>query len=404
MVQRQIKKQVFGQAHVVRIDSGPGWRGILEDEINEVLTSPLQTYKFVPEVRTDDEGLVVHNIDFRQFLELPLRLLTASEILLQLDTKHVGSFGEFESFIQSIPWEIYLPAGASVKVRCQSYRSALYHEGKLDKMVLGVLHKKGFVTGGIPYYIRIEQKENRCTAFLSINQEPMFRRKYKTDLSHPASIQEHLAAAAIRWVWGKDPVDLIYAPFAGSGTMVMESWLYAHKPPLDLWRPFPQLQAMPDFPESTWNFIRGKLAKSEVQATPARAVEWDNKGIEALRTNLDYASLAWPALKSAWEAIAEDFLGDTCPPQFKNIFLPLNPPYGLRLEENTEELYARLGQWLHTGFQKDQRRFGFVLLADSKAFHAFEKGVGPQHMNGIQSFTQGGQHIRCVSFDIAAIP
>ena len=402
MGQRQVKKHVHGQAHVVRMDSGPGWRTVLEEELRDVLSSPLQTYKFVAEVTPDAEGVEVHNLDFRQMLELPLRVLTASEILWQLDTKHVGSFGEYEKFIEGIPWELYLAEGASVKVRCNSYRSALYHEGKLEKIAIGILAKNGHGEKVPRYFIKIEQKENRCTAYLSLSFEPLFRRNYKADYSHPAPLQEHLAAGAVRWTLGKEPVDLIYVPFAGSGTMIMESWLYMHRPALDLWRPFTTLESMPEFPKSTWAFLKNKLTHPDLRVTPARAVEIDVPGVEMLKANFEFAEKAWPALQGQWDCVGSDFGLDQCPPGPKHIYIPMNPPYGLRLDDDTQELYLKLGRWLHTGFADDQHRFGFVLLADSKAFHAFEKGVGAEHMNGIMSFSQGGQHIRCVIFDIPA--
>ncbi len=400
MGQRQVKKQVHGQAQVVRMDSGPGFRTVLQDELKEILEAPLQAYKFVPEIRADDEGIEIHKLDFRQMLELPLRILTASEILWQLGTRHVGSFGDYEKFVEGIDWPLYLPENASVKVRCNSYRSGLYHEGKLEKIAREILAKKGHGDKNHSFIIRFEQKENRCTAYLAISLDMLYKRNYKVDYSHPAPLQEHLAAAAIRWSWGREEVDFIYVPFAGSGTMLMESWLYAHRPALDLWRPFTSLESMPEFPLSSWNFIKSKLAAKPLDALPARAIEWDNKGNAILKANLDYALTKWPAHSAPWECRVSDFELDTCPPEPKKIYIPMNPPYGLRLDEDTPELYFKLGKWLHSAFARDQHRFGFVLLADSKSFHAFEKGVGAQHMNGIMSFTQGGQHIRCVSFDI----
>lgn len=402
MSQRQIKKQVHGQAHTIRVDSGPGWRTVLEDELREVLTAPLQAYKFVPEIMPDDEGITVSNLDFRQLLELPLRLLTASEILWQIDTKHVGSFGEFEDFIEGINWDFYIQPQQAVKIRVQSFRSGLYHEGKLEKISRAILASKGHEQTDPKYMIRIEQKENRCTAYLALSQEPLFRRAYKIDYSHPAPLQEHLAAAAIRFTWGKEVADLIYVPFAGSGTMVLESWLYAHHPPLDLWRPFKSLESIPAFPEATWKFIKSKLNQTSLKALSARAVEWDVQGVDVLKSNIAHAEKNWPSLAGVWDVEGVDVLQDKCPAGAKNIFIPMNPPYGLRLDEDTQELYLKLGKWLHRAFSPQQHRFGFVLLADSKAFHAFEKGVGAQYMNGIMSFTQGGQHIRCVSFDIPA--
>jgi 23S rRNA G2445 N2-methylase RlmL len=182
----------------------------------------------------------------------------------------------------------------------------------------------------------------------------------------------------------------------------MESWLYEQRPALDIWRPLNSVESLPEFPTVTWKFFKTKL-NVQRETVKARAIEWDKKGVEVLVANLEHAEKSWPSIAGRWETSGTDFLEDKCPSDAKNIFVPLNPPYGLRLDgEDTQDLYLKLGTWLHEAFAPEQRRFGFVLLADSKAFHAFEKGVGQKHVKGILSFTQGGQHIRCVSFDIPA--
>lgn len=400
MTERQIKKFIHAKPQIIRVDSGPGWRATLEDELKDILTSPLQAYKFVPELVPMDDGIEIHNLDFRQMLELPLRLLTASEIFWQIDTKHVGSFGEFEAFIRGIDWPYYLEEGSKVKVRSYSYASKLYHEGKLDRIARGILAELGYSDKDFQFILRIEQRENRSTAYLALTPEPLFRRRYKSDFSHPAPLQEHLAASAIRWAQIDERPDYIHVPFAGSGTLVMESWLYFHRPALDLWRNFACIEGLPEFPVSTWTFIKNRLNQLDAKVIPARAVEIDKGGVEVLKKNLDHAAVAWPGIAGAWEAIGSDFLKDKCPADKKTIFLPLNPPYGLRLEEDTQDLYRRTGAWLKNGFAADQRRYGFILVADSRSFHAFEKEVGAENIRGIQSFTQGGQHIRCVKFDI----
>ncbi|RZA23746.1 MAG: hypothetical protein EOP10_11860 [Proteobacteria bacterium] len=402
MTDRQIKKHIHGKPQILRVDAGPGWRAVLEDELKEVLENPLQVYKFQPEIITVDDGIEVHNLDFRQMLELPLRLLTASEIFWQIDTRHVGSFGEFEAFIRSIDWAFYLPKNIPVKVRSYSFRSTLYHEGKLDRIAREILAEFGHNDKDFQYILRIEQKENRSTAYIAITPEPLFRRRYKKDFSHPAPLQEHLAASAVRWALDNNKPDLIYVPFAGSGTLVMESWLACHRPSLDLWRNFKGLEGLPEFPDSSWKFFKSKLNKTAESLIPARAVEIDKQGVEALTSNLNFAEDQWPAIKGSWQVEHKDFTKDRCSKDKHSIFLPLNPPYGLRLEENTHDLYRKLGRWIAKDFEPNQRRFGFVLIADSKAYHAFENEVGADSIKGILSFSQGGQHIRCVRFDIEA--
>lgn len=400
MTERQIKKHIHGKPQIVRVDSGPGWRAILEEELDEVLKSPLQSYKFVPEMKPVEDGIEIHNLDFRQMLELPLRLFTASEIFWQLGTRHVGSFGEFEEFMQSMDWPLYLKPNASLRVRSYSYRSTLYHEGKLDRIARAALNQQGFGEKNPEYILRVEQRENRSTIYLALTPEPLFRRRYKVDFSHPAPLQEHLAASAVRWAQTGQRPDFIYVPFAGSGTLAMESWLYYHKPPADLWRSFSGLEDLPEFPATSFEFLKKKLASEKSPLISLRAVEIDKQGQEVLSKNLTHAEEQWPRIKDTWNVTGSDFLKEKCPEDKKVVFLPFNPPYGLRLEEDTRDLYKKTGAWVRKSFAKHQSRFGFILVADSKAYHAFESELGADAIKGILSFSQGGQHIRCVKFAI----
>jgi 23S rRNA G2445 N2-methylase RlmL len=404
MTERSVKKHVHGKPQVVRVDSGPGWRAVVEDELRAVLSSPLQRYKFEPQIDPVDDGIEVRNLDFRQMLELPLRILTASEISWQIDTRHVGSFGEFEAFLRSIEWGRFLPEGAAIKIRSHSFRSALYHEGKLDLLTRKILEEFGFGDKDFRYLLRVEQKENRSTVYLSLTPEPLFRRRYKKDYSHPAPLQEHLAASAIRWSMGGIEPDFIYVPFAGSGTLVMESWFACHRPALDLWRDFHGLEQLPDFPSSTWAYIKSKLDKVDEALISSRAIEIDRQGYEIFKNNLTYAETRWPAIKQRWEIELGDFAKYRCPQDKHSIFLPLNPPYGLRIGQGTQDLYRQLGRWIARDFEPNQRRFGFVLVADSRAYHAFEQELGRSSIKGVLNFSQGGQHIRCVRFEIEPRP
>lgn len=409
-IARSVKKHVHGQAQNVRIDPGPGWADALENELQQVLQNPLQTYKFNPKIERREGYLEVAELDFRQMLELPLRLLTAADILWILDDKHVGSFGEYDAFLRSINWKLYLPPEVPLRIRLKSYRSQLYHEGKMEKMAETVLRALGWqvtTTKNHAHVVTILQEENRCKVFLNLTSDPLFHRNYKLDQSHPAPLQEHLAASAIRWAWKETEApacpDLIYVPFAGSGTLLVESYLNIQG--RSLRANFPVLESLPEFPAETWAFLRNKISE-RVQAQtcnpPLRAVEWDEGGAQGLEKNLAHVATLLPR-PWAFEVHRLDVFNDRPQESAKSIWIPLNPPYGLRLgdEEAASKLYSRIGRWLREAFRPDQERFGFILVPDSRAFHAFEKGVGSTAIRGIHSFMQGGMHIRCVSFRLA---
>ena len=74
-------------------------------EIQGILNSPLQSYKFEAQAELLDGNVIINEVDYRKVIELVLRSLTARDIRLVLKEQHVGSFGEMVQMLEKTPWD-----------------------------------------------------------------------------------------------------------------------------------------------------------------------------------------------------------------------------------------------------------------------------------------------------------
>ena len=132
--QRQVKREIHGKPQELRIDAAPGWREVLIHELTKVHQSWTLSSKFDAEIQVQEHSIELLNLDFRNLIELPLRLQSAADIRWLLRRRHVGSFSDFGNMLQRIPWELYLPDAASIQFKVESYRSKLLHEGQMREM------------------------------------------------------------------------------------------------------------------------------------------------------------------------------------------------------------------------------------------------------------------------------
>ncbi len=414
--ERALKREIHGKAHEVLVLPAPGWSDVLVREIESVLKSLCLPAKFQPHLTQQDDACLVQNIDFRNLIELPCRLQTAADIRWILRSRHVGSFGEFNTFLQQMPWELYVPNQARVQCKVESYRSKLFHEGKLAEQIEALLQAKGYACVNENPDIRLHflQIENRHQLALSVTKDPLYHRHYKTQLRHRAPLQEHLAASALQWFFQLPQQktwlpDLVYVPFAGSGTLWVETLLYRDHIPLNNWRSELGLEVWPAFPAASWGTLQKRLqALSTINSSscPSLLLDLDPELVEQLKLQVhriqSEGQLCFPQLSVTVQA--GDFFERPWPESSVQPFIPINPPYGIRLEhaaadgESAKKFYVRLCQHLRSGLARFPGARGFVLVPDGDAYAGARESLGSEYTLGMQSFSQGGQHIRCLAF------
>lgn len=407
-LEKRIKKHIHAKPHELRIVPAPGWKDICADELQHILQTLTQPGKFPAEFFEDPEGLGLKNLDFRQLIEIPQRLLSAQACLWTILDRHVGSFGELTQAIEGLDWPLFLPQAASVQLKVQSFQSHLYHEGKMHETIAGLLQEHGHpVQDAAPWHLLAEQRGNRLKLFLALGPYPLHHRRYKAEARHAAPLQECLAASALRWMMHlqKDwQPDHIVVPFAGSGTLLFESWMLLGQIPAYLWHPVQYLQQLPATPKATLKSIRQRLGERQSSSLPPGfLIEKDSDIAQALSAHIEKFTqpLATEPLATA---VCADIFDSALPPS-ERILAPLNPPYGLRLSQDGKsrpaDFYRELGSFLKKWPTKGQDLRGFVLIPDEDCLAAMRQALGPASVQAVQSFSQGGQHIRCMAFKVS---
>ncbi|MDQ3232351.1 MAG: hypothetical protein M3Q07_11060, partial [Pseudobdellovibrionaceae bacterium] len=121
-LEKRIKKHIHAKPQELRIIPAPGWKDICEDEVRFILKTFTQTGKFEAEVQDDPEGVGLKQLDFRQLLEIPQRLLTAQACFWTILDRHVGSFGELTQAIEGLDFELFFPEKSAVQLKVQSFQ------------------------------------------------------------------------------------------------------------------------------------------------------------------------------------------------------------------------------------------------------------------------------------------
>jgi 23S rRNA G2445 N2-methylase RlmL len=177
-----------------------------------------------------------------------------------------------------------------------------------------------------------------------------------------APIRETLAAALLLKTGWKGDTPLVDG-MTGSGTFPIEAALLARRLPPGLLRPF-LFQAWPSFGEKTWNYLMRKAVENSLDKAPRPIIGMDIDP-EAVKTARENAGRAGVSEDIAWEKM--DFFGFR--PREHSIspgLLVLNPPYGLRLEMETNKLYPEIGNHLRAHY----RGWKVVILAPDRTHGA----------------------------------
>lgn len=408
-LEKRIKKHIHAKPHDVRIVPAPGWKDVCEDEVRSILATFTQPGKFEAKLQEDPEAIGITQLDFRQLIEIPQRLLTAQACFWNILDKHVGSFGDLEKALESLDFPLFLPEKSPVQMKVQSFQSHLYHEGKLYEQISRIFAAQGHaVQDEAPWHLLAEQRGNRFKLFLALGPYPLHHRNYKAESRHGAPLQECLAAAALRWMMSlqKDwHPDHIAVPFAGSGTLLFESWLLLGHIPAFMWNPEAYLENLPATPKATLDSIRKRLSERIQTLQPATLIEKEGDIAAALPAHIANFLKPLSAAPTTSSLCADLF--QSPPPPGEKILAPLNPPYGLRLSQAGKnrplDFYRDLSEFLKKWPKKGQDLRGFMLIPDEESLLVVRQKLGPDAIQGVQSFSQGGQHIRCLAFHLNGI-
>lgn len=399
---RRAKRRVYGPPHTAYVDSAGGTKEVVRDEIRELLADPI-----VPSARDGEldapRGMVVlRDADYRRLLELCLRAQTASDLRMIVHQEATERVGDLKAALGRAPFDLFIPPARAVAVAVDSTASTVYHEGLIRDACREVLEARGFgieesATEGTHerFKITVSILHDTLRVSVSLAGEPLWKRGYRVGAGAVAPLREDLAAVAARLSFpqsdtgvppsvadpsrgseGEAQLDsrapapgsapprgperarpFILVPFAGTGTLAFESAIYAFRLSAGF---FGRSFGFQEFPfgvppsvEYTMEQLRNRVRSAYQAAGGLEAVLLDRDAsvlaqaeanLGAFRQGLsdnDCPQILDCSIRNA-DAFAEPWTNLV--PHGGSVYLPLNPPYGLRMPAgNLEDFYRRIG-------------------------------------------------------------
>lgn len=418
------------QRFIVRPASG--WLDVCQRDVAQILERPLQTYKFAPVVEVGHGVLIISHCDYRQAMELVLRVSTAHDVEWVLHSARVSSREGWNEFLDksnilelwkdSPNTEVNLSVTVSHPVIGTSKTVREKAKAYLEKHGMKVAASSEASSQG--HRIRIDSQKNRTQVFISMAGDPLFKRGYKDVMSAAkAPLAEHLAAACFMWaldeIGPKVRGDLtsgacaFLVPFAGTGTLGFEGACQLLNLAPGCLRSRYSFESFAFHPAKTLNVLRKRIRESYAPAKlkvrfgdsdPATCKDLNKNiaGFEARLNDIYVSSKDSDSIQITLDMAnkVNDFL--TNPAELASdsdrVFLALNPPYGDRLAKKTggPSVYKSLGRVIYD-LSKTRHVFGFVLCGDESSWRIFLSSIRPLK-NKTRHFTHGGIDVRLVVF------
>lgn len=395
------KVPITASPHVFYVRPAPGWLDQTFEEVTSIIQHPLQKYKFEPKITLLKSTAKVHRCDWRQGLELLLRLTTAHDVEWLILESKCTKWTEVDAVLSRVPWNDVLP-NKTIPVHVSADVSGGFTtaSGKLREnlcAIAGVNH----VTEGGEIRFKIELRDELLRISASLAGDPLYKRGYKVNFTAPAPLPEHQAAVILRYLLqGKrSEISSLFIPFAGSGTFGFESGiLFTDSGPGAFSRKY-SCELFPATPAATIGFLKRKVAERLQTGTfpPVLFNDFNSDAVAGLKENI----AAFPK-PERFNVLEGDLFGlEPSLPQEGMILIPLNPPYGNRLAQDSDvaELYSRLGKWMQKlGKKYSGRILGGCICPDELSWKAFIIEIGAKK-HDTHHFTHGGKEMRLVRWE-----
>ena len=255
------------------------------------------------------------------------------------------TFTELFDGVKALPWEKFIGREDAFPVKGWSLQSALHSVPDCQAIVKkAVATRLGGVYGvdwlpetGALCAISVSLLKDRALLTIDASGEGLHKRGYRRN-ANDAPLKETLAAAMVKLSRIYED-SVLYDPFCGSGTILIEAALLARNIAPGLRRPF-AAEKFGFLSADVWRQERGS-AMNEIRQVPFRAVGSD----------IDPACVAL-TLENAKKAAVDDCLSATVAdvaafaPDTPRGIVVTNPPYGERLLDiaQAETLYRTLGR------------------------------------------------------------
>lgn len=275
----------------------------------------------------------------------------AERIMIDVGEFRAATFTELFDGVKALPWEDYIGKTDAFPVNGRSIDSALFSipdcQSIIKKAIVERLKQKyhisHFEETGAEYRVRFFIHKNVASLMIDTSGEGLHKRGYRRK-SNDAPLKETLGAAMcdLARIY---PDTLMFDPFCGSGTLLIEAALKATNTAPGL-RRFFSAERFGFIPENIWREERMRAQDLIVHNIDFRAQGFD---IDPNAVALTNENAEKAGMKKYVKAAVGDVRDFTVPDE--RCLVITNPPYGERLLDvkAAEELYTVMGQRFKEG-------------------------------------------------------
>ncbi|MBO4370516.1 MAG: class I SAM-dependent RNA methyltransferase [Paludibacteraceae bacterium] len=319
-----------------------GLEGVLSAELQKIGATDIKPGRRAVEFSGDKAMLYKANLCLR----------TALRILKPIATFRATDPDQIYAKVKQMAWDKYLTPKSSFQIESTVYSDVFKHSRfvvyRVKDAIVDYFSEK---TGTRPsisltnpdLYLNLHIANDVCTLSLDSTGEPLFKRGWR-EVQSEASINEVLAAGMLLLAGWDGQCDFM-DPMCGSGTIAIEAALIASGIAPGIFRSGFAFEKWADFDadlfEQLYNDDSGEREfKYKIFASDINrgAVEYTNRNVK--RAGLSKYIEVSQADFTKSEGYAEKLL------------IVSNPPYGQRIGDHVEDLYAQIGTTLKHKFPK----------------------------------------------------
>lgn len=445
---RKIKKNVYGKGQSAKVIFPAGFGTTAIAEVKFILNNLWFPQKFQSECTLLKNEIHISNIHMSALTELMMRCQCITDIRLIIFQGKAFGKDAFEKQCRSIPWNIYLDKNISLKIKVDSIASKAFHETGLKEILSNILkdNVSDIVSGENTTEttnLIAELYKDKLSVSISLAGDQLYKRGYRGILSSSAPLREDATACCIQksLLFAKKinenfSPNTVVLPFSGTGTFAFEYIISAFHLTATMFDRNYALQKMPLFRQENFQYLL-KKARENCILNSSISVS-DNMSINNNQSNLkivciDNSKKANSAfienmnnfsksinnngfhisdeLFYTPEPLNENFLKmdfsklKKSNTRLGNIFIPLNPPYGVRLggNSNSISLYKNIAVKINeiSILVKEEKKniLGFILCPNEETWSVFCRSLNNLSIETYH-FTQGGMDIRVCQFYI----
>jgi len=292
-----------------------------------------------------ENGRITLKGELDDVVKLNLWLRTAERISIKVGEFKVLSFTELFDKTKELPWEEWIDIDGNFMVSGKSLNSKLYSvsdcQSIVEKAIVERLKEnydvEWFSKSGARFKVEVSINKDIATLTLDTSGEGLHKRGYR-NRANLAPIKETLAASLVMLsYWNNER--LLYDPFCGSGTILIEALLIGKNIAPGLDRKF-------DF--EAWEIFSKEIVKAE-RVKARNLINHDAK-LRIMGSDIDKKSILIARDNLANLGLEEEitfFVKDMRDVDIKNEYgvLITNPPYGVRMgnDDEVRQLYVDFG-------------------------------------------------------------